>query len=529
MRRTLGVAISGGGHRAALWGLGTLLYLVDKGINERVTTITSVSGGSITNGVVGHRLDYSTANSDDFRTAIRPLVDHIVGDGLFFFGSATNGYLARLFSLMALGVAGLVLVVGVPTVRAVLYLLDRVGLGSADPLAPVTPWPVGLALILGFGLMTWAARSYSGEWNPLITTVGGLGVAAGVALIGWDIVADPAGMDRLPFLVLAGAVTVTFLALALTSFGRRSEHAEAAMDRVHFQGARLSALTSRATTHIMCASELQSGIHAFFTGRFIYSYQYGLSTATDQVRLAKAVQASAALPGAFAPRKIETAGMEFRSPVKDHDGAANGTPMLLMDGGVYDNMADQWFVRLDARRDSWEPEYRQLIPDADDVLVVNASSGWQWKPFGKAANRHLSREAKALGSVISLLYNTVGRRRRAHLRTIWAWDRQRHRQDPTASHTRGAFVEVNDEPQVIAPFELRSRIDEIEPPAGWSSLVRQSRDYPTVLRRIVEPIASEIMWHAYLVTALRAHRWLGIDATPSDLPSYEEFRSSIWE
>jgi NTE family protein len=43
----LGVALSGGGFRATVYGLGALLYLVDSGLNKQVTSISSVSGGSI--------------------------------------------------------------------------------------------------------------------------------------------------------------------------------------------------------------------------------------------------------------------------------------------------------------------------------------------------------------------------------------------------------------------------------------------------------------------------------------------------
>jgi len=48
----IGIALSGGGHRAALFGLGALLYLADAGKNREVTSISSVSGGSLTNAYV---------------------------------------------------------------------------------------------------------------------------------------------------------------------------------------------------------------------------------------------------------------------------------------------------------------------------------------------------------------------------------------------------------------------------------------------------------------------------------------------
>lgn len=529
MGRKLGVAISGGGHRATLWGLGSLLYLVDKQVNREVSTITSVSGGSIANGVVGQRVDFANTNPDEFRTEVRPLVRHIADDGLFFYGSQTNGYLARVLTLVALSVAGLVVVLGIPLARGVRYLLDTVGLVASDPLDTITLWPVGAALIVGFGLMTFGAWKYSKIWNPLVTGIGVIGIAIGAGLWIWDVAATPAEWDRLPFLVGAAVVTTVLLALAVTSFAKRSERAEAAMNRAYFNDAPLSDMGAKSTktTHIVCASELQSGIHTFFSGDFVYSYQFGLTTSTSGVDLATAVQASAALPGAFGPRRIETANMGFVSPTQTDHRTAGMAPLLLTDGGVYDNMGDQWFVRLADRRNSWTAGYKDLIPDVDDLILVNASTGWQWKPFGRKGGSNLTREATALGRVISLLYNTVGRRRRAHLGDIWNWEREKAASEQSAPTTRGAFVEVNDDPLRIARDGLIDRLNEIAPSEGWPTLVKRSESYPTVLRQIPEPTATQIMWHAYIVTALRADRWLGIKAEPADLLDYEEFHSEL--
>ena len=53
--RGVAVALSGGGHRATLFGLGALLYMARAGVNRSVTQISSVSGGSLTNGLVAQR------------------------------------------------------------------------------------------------------------------------------------------------------------------------------------------------------------------------------------------------------------------------------------------------------------------------------------------------------------------------------------------------------------------------------------------------------------------------------------------
>ena len=51
MTQHIGAAMSGGGHRASGWALGTMFYLVHAGKHAELAVISSVSGGSITNGV----------------------------------------------------------------------------------------------------------------------------------------------------------------------------------------------------------------------------------------------------------------------------------------------------------------------------------------------------------------------------------------------------------------------------------------------------------------------------------------------
>src|SRR5213593_3760436 len=77
------VALSGGGHRASLFGLGVLLCLVDTEENRRVTSIASVSGGSITNGYVAKTLSFETTNGAAFRAAVQPLVHTLAVRGTF--------------------------------------------------------------------------------------------------------------------------------------------------------------------------------------------------------------------------------------------------------------------------------------------------------------------------------------------------------------------------------------------------------------------------------------------------------------
>ncbi|WP_300320190.1 patatin-like phospholipase family protein [Accumulibacter sp.] len=52
---TIGLALSGGGFRATLFGLGSLWRINEAGLLRRLARVTSVSGGSILAGILAHR------------------------------------------------------------------------------------------------------------------------------------------------------------------------------------------------------------------------------------------------------------------------------------------------------------------------------------------------------------------------------------------------------------------------------------------------------------------------------------------
>ena len=82
--RGVGVCLSGGGHRAALFGLGALLYIVDAGLNSRVRSIASVSGGSLLNAFVAQECDFGEENcKDKFERVAQRFVDLLVTGSTF--------------------------------------------------------------------------------------------------------------------------------------------------------------------------------------------------------------------------------------------------------------------------------------------------------------------------------------------------------------------------------------------------------------------------------------------------------------
>ena len=85
----ISVALSGGGHRAALFSAGALLALTDAGVNQQVDVLASVSGGSITNGLVARSGDFGAheTTTTDLQDWLMPGLAVFHKTGLFFPGS----------------------------------------------------------------------------------------------------------------------------------------------------------------------------------------------------------------------------------------------------------------------------------------------------------------------------------------------------------------------------------------------------------------------------------------------------------
>lgn len=77
--KTLGIALSGGGFRATLFGLGSLWRLNDAGLLGNLDRVTSVSGGSIIAGFLAYRwnqLKFDNGRADNFYALIaKPIND----------------------------------------------------------------------------------------------------------------------------------------------------------------------------------------------------------------------------------------------------------------------------------------------------------------------------------------------------------------------------------------------------------------------------------------------------------------------
>jgi hypothetical protein len=131
-----GVALSGGGHRATLMTLGALLALVDRGLNQKVLQIASVSGGSITNAFVAQRCDYGSLSPGGLDAVAAELTRKVVRQGVL-----TGAWLAAVVA--SAGLAGAV--VGV-----------LVGFVAPSLVAAVAGVLVALAMLMGVGRLVQA-------------------------------------------------------------------------------------------------------------------------------------------------------------------------------------------------------------------------------------------------------------------------------------------------------------------------------------------------------------------------------------
>jgi hypothetical protein len=236
---------------------------------------------------------------------------------------------------------------------------------------------------------------------------------------------------------------------------------------------------------------LQSGGHAYLAPRFVHSYALGTG-GPAHLALSTAVQASACLPGAFAARRLPT------GPFGLTGGARPGaTEMLLTDGGVYDNMADQWLDGLPRR-------------------LARRSAPW------RQMRRHrlvLAAEFATLRRVNDVMYQVTTQRRRYGL--VDRWDEAAR----AGSGTCGALVHIAQSPYGVADHYRgstewpdrgdRARAvlellgDDEEGRTRWARRTDVSRAVPTVLRKLGRESTLDLMEHAYVLATANLHVLLG--------------------
>jgi hypothetical protein len=506
----LGIALSGGGHRASVWGVGVLAAVVDARLGDRVASVSSVSGGSITNGVVAQNIDLRTATPQDFDDGIADALGNFATVGLFPNGPLTRGYLRSLIVVAAVAVA---LTIAFVTALAALgretnplwYALVGVGIGLAllvmgqGPLIALGA-AIGVALVAVAGAV---ATTYVEGWTAGIV-VGVIGI---VALIAW--------------------------VAALWLLSRRGAVVRSALARTHFGGDRRSSGTrldqiDRAVNHVFLTTDLEAGDQFYLAPRFLYGFREGIADPSAAgTAIADAVQASAALPGAFPAVELPTGTFRRSWSVPGDVPATPPDRVWLSDGGVYDNMAEQWESGFVGRLRRW-PELREIQEPADVLVVANSSAGWNWDPFD--AGSWPAKELTALMRDQGVQYDVSTSRRRYGLVQTWmANERRGNGQggvivmvDRSPYSLVDAFTDDTDERGGRAREALAYLGDGEDARRHWTDLARKNASAPTILDALGVDVTLDLIEHSYVSTIVGLYVFHGLgELKPFDRGRFE--------
>jgi predicted acylesterase/phospholipase RssA len=433
----VGVALSGGGHRAALFGLGALLYLVDAGKGPQLGSVASVSGGSLTNAFFAATVDLSTVESPAMWTQARVAASQIARRGTLWAAPLTYVYLTSF----------LVLVVAVVVVSCI---------GAA--------WLVAVAWLAAIVLCGWLSQQRSG--------------------------------------VTARAFDWTLL-----------------------HGIKLASLKGT-VSHVMCATDLQMGQDVFFSNSFVYSWRSGWGS-PGNLRAAQAVQASAALPGAFNVVSLPLRRFELPEQRVIADRRHPPRRFKLLDGGIYDNMGSEWLINIGQRLNQGVPPAGLVT--VTEAIVVNASAGDDViaRPWVRIP---IVGEVFSLLAVKDIMYRqtTAVRRRLLNLRYRLAQE-QPHIQPGSRVLTealRGATVQIDRSPFDV-PTDFLLGNDDLAGRAAaaiallgestrqaWADEALANRRVKTTLSKIEPRRAESLIRHAYTLTMVNSHVLLDYPLLP---------------
>jgi predicted acylesterase/phospholipase RssA len=262
--------------------------------------------------------------------------------------------------------------------------------------------------------------------------------------------------------------------------------------------------------HVICATDLHAGENVYFSARFVCSYRFGFGTPGD-LPLHSAVQASAAFPGAFPVAWLRCSRFGFSGGRPE---AAGTRSLALVDGGVYDNMADQWAHGMSERQR--RPGGSAQFQDADELIVVSASAGLG---FGALWPLHLP----VLGELLTLvkdksvLYDDGNSVRRE-----WLVDRF-DTAERDGNGLRGALVHIVQSPYRVPELYASGRgaqpspqraerahaaLDALQRDLGssdWAEIAKANASVPTTLLGLNKGATARLLYHAYVLAMVNLH------------------------
>ncbi len=185
----------------------------------------------------------------------------------------------------------------------------------------------------------------------------------------------------------------------------------------------------------------------------------------------------------------------------------------MVDGGVYDNMADEWEYGFPGRRKSWPQLIDAQTHPAGLLLVANASGGWNdIKPIGRG---RMQLELAGVLRSKDVQYDVSTAHRRRALAAMF-----RDHDDTTAD---GVFAQITASPYDLAhqfatrpgrPADARSsRADEVVKfldkqgytVADWTTWVRRTSGVPTTLAPLGRETSAALLEHGYMLTLVNLY------------------------
>jgi hypothetical protein len=423
----VGISLSGGGNRAALFGAGAVLATTDAGIHRSVAAVSSVSGGSMLNARLGSQLEWPRADSAQVRAALAPLTQLI----------ASCGFTAP----------------GV--VSSLVWFTVIVALG---------------ALFVGL----WMAVT-SGSWMGFWFFAIFWGVAYWAWMMLWVLHTGRQHLVLAPYHRLMIGVTT-----------------------------RLPALKHRSVKHVICATDLETTDHFYFSGAGVDSRAWGLGDGED-VPLSFAVECSAAFPLVFPVKDFKTKKLAL-----DPERKAPST-LKLADGGIHDNLGLPWLEehvatpqgrqRLIVVNSSWRHPYKRLDRlRTVRIFSVMHESNWSYRASvtGRDFTHNLARDGVARGCVVSIGTSpfTILNELEQLVAAVTT---------PVADQVRGRVANAR-------AYLEAAELD----PESLELLCRRAAGTRTTLGRIEPSLSSELLLHGYLSTAVASHALLGFDLPPRE-------------
>jgi predicted acylesterase/phospholipase RssA len=443
----LGLALSGGGVRAALFSLGVVIGFIEAQCHKRVRCIASVSGGSILNAALAHCAKpggYSTV--EEFQTLASRLASSLASQGVFAFNLRTIGS-GIWFVLQIAGRAAL------PVLITFAILVDQLR----------EQWQFNLADI-DYSRVPWQLVS----WIVLI-----LLLLSGVIYRGL--------FQEAKYSKVLGAVhnSITGGSLLVKDWGTVNKESSGVM-------------------HVLVATDLLSGEPMYFSSRFVHCRCYGWS-APGELRTAEALYSSAAFPAVMPPKKLRLSRLAFQN------GEMPGPlprSVRLADGGVYNNLGTDWFDVLAEQSRTSRPllwpfgEVKIDSPpliETSNVIVVNASA-----PSRRV--RRLLPFPLSLSRIMSVLYdNTV----RPRVRSMLSENRPLIDIDNSPIELAKRLAQLEGEAGIRAKAlatKLEGMTDEF-----WADFKSDAAGTKTKLSGAGRRTGARLMLHGYLLSLVLLH------------------------